>query len=684
MSSTVLRMARTRLPFVTLTALTTVAMAQVPAGRPMVQPIPPGASAAMPEGSPDWQAHSPQAPTGIHGTIAQWRALQQSDTLSFATYAGFLLAHPGWPGEDRMRRLAEAAIQPDTLAPVMVDRFFAAYPPRTATGFARHALALSALGRTAQATTAAKAAWRGGTLAPADEAQLLSLFGTSLYPEDHAVRADVLLWQRRAGDAERLLPSLPAAIRPVIEARIAMQRGAPDAIDKMVMAQPYAEGDPGFLIDANAALRDAGQVVRARAMLAQRHSLTRRPFSAEKWFETLLSAARGAVSDGNSQLAYDIASKVDDAYDPQVEVRDRPIGERDDYTSLVWLAGTTAYYQLGQARAAVGMFERYATAARSPQTMAKGYYWAARAALMAGDTGLAQRHFTAAGAYPDQFHGQLALERLGRPIPAPADTASALPPLTDDARAAFASRSLVQAAKALGAMGQWADQSLFLRTISAGVSTDTDRALAYDFARALGRADLGVMVGRKALSDGRSGYVQPGFPTLSVPMGHEDNWTIIHAITRQESQFDRAAVSRAGARGLMQLMPGTARETAGKIGLAYTPGSLTGDPQYNIALGSTYIRQMLRYYGGSYPLAIAAYNAGPGNVNRWLAANGDPRLPGGDIIGWIENIPLSETRNYVQRVLENAVVYDAMRPDTARFRGSMRPLSDYLGKPDAG
>jgi len=166
---------------------------------------------------------------------------------------------------------------------------------------------------------------------------------------------------------------------------------------------------------------------------------------------------------------------------------------------------------------------------------------------------------------------------------------------------------------------------------------------------------------------------------VPVPATQQEYWSMIHAIARQESQFNRDAVSHAGARGLMQLMPGTARETAGKLGLSYNPGSLNADTDYNIQLGSTYLQRMLAYYGGNYPLAVAAYNAGPGNVNKWIRANGDPRLPGGDMVKWVEQIPIFETKNYVQRVLENAVVYDLMNPERARSRGPAN-LSWYLGK----
>jgi soluble lytic murein transglycosylase len=156
----------------------------------------------------------------------------------------------------------------------------------------------------------------------------------------------------------------------------------------------------------------------------------------------------------------------------------------------------------------------------------------------------------------------------------------------------------------------------------------------------------------------------------------EADWTMVHAIARQESEFDNFRTSHAGATGLMQLMPGTAREQAGKLGVAYMSASLNTDPAYNIRLGNGYFQRMMNIYG-SYPLAVAAYNAGPGNVNKWLRDNGDPRTGSISWIDWIERIPLFETKNYVQRVIENAVVYEALHPDRATF-GRSRGLSEFL------
>lgn len=652
----------------------------------IVQSVPgSGASPSTAQSGPTWQSVQGQiaGDSSIAASVANWKRLNQSDNWTFDDYAAFMIANPGWPGEMRMRGVAEGRIDPNNGEPSRVLAYFDRFPPTSATGFARQAVALQAMGRTAEAKVAARTAWVKGALSPDDESRLLSYFSSALTTADHDQRADMLLFARANGGAERLLSLVSHARRPLFEARIAMQRKSPDASIKATSAEGAGGlNDAGYLADKANWLRDSGNSPAARNLLASRPPLSTRPANAEKWFEAMLTMARGAANDGQSSLAYAIASKVDDAYAPGVDVRDQSLGERDDYTSLTWLAGWTAMYGLNRPADAVGMFERYGRGARSPQTVSKGYYWAGRAALAAGDRMRADSYFTQAGQHADQFYGQLALERLGRTIPRPADANRAVQ-LSATQRTAFSQSSIVRAAQYLGRTGQWEDQSKFIRAIAATADSDENLLMASELARSINRPDLGVMVGRRAKSDGLSGYGEASFPRVSVPSSEQYNWTMIHAIARQESQFDRAARSHAGALGLMQLMPGTAREQAGKVGLSYTPGALTADTTYNIQLGSAYFQRMLSYYGGSYPLAVAAYNAGPGNVNKWIAANGDPRLPGADMLRWIEQIPIFETRNYVQRVLENAVVYDTMNPGSARGGGTM-PLSKYLGKNTPG
>jgi soluble lytic murein transglycosylase len=324
------------------------------------------------------------------------------------------------------------------------------------------------------------------------------------------------------------------------------------------------------------------------------------------------------------------------------------------------------------------MFVPYARGGKSSQVSSKGYYWAGRAAQAAGQPAQATAYFTEAAAYPELFYGQLSLERLGRSVPAPPALES-LPTPTPAQRAEFQRRDVIEAIKLLGQYGRWTDQSLFVRSLSENLSDPGERILATELARQIGRPDLRVWLARSARNAGSPFYTREAYPQVAIPPTQRGYWSLAHGIIRQESSFDSAAVSSAGARGMMQLMLPTARHVAGKISLAFDQGRLTSDPEYNVMLGSSYFAELMDRWGGYAPLAIASYNAGPGNVNKWIAANGDPRLPGGDIVRWIEDIPFTETRGYVQRVLENAVVYDTLNPSRPGFASTTR-LSYYLGK----
>ena len=612
-------------------------------------------------------------------TIDEWRRLQQSDNLAFSDYANFLLAHPGWPGEKSRRAAAETVLDAGT-SPALAVRFFDRFPPVTASGRVRYAEALAQSGQSARAADQVRRAWRMGVLRPLDESRILGGFPGALTLDDHDARMDMLLWQGATTAAARQIAFTSGLRRPIFEARLAYRTKTADASSRGAMVESIALNDAGFLADRAGWLRDSGASGTARALLARPHAIAVPPGSAEKWFEALLTAARGAAADRQFTLAFDIARQVDDAYPIGTEIAARPLGERDDYTSLTWLAGTTALRDLRRPRDAIGMFERYSRGSRTPTTQSKGLYWAGRAAEAAGDTATAQGFYVRAAGFGDVYYGQLASERLRQPLRRPAPVTAAM---VDPARrAAFANREVVRAVKLLGTQGRRAEQGMFVRQIALDATTESDHALANELSQTINRPDLGVLVGKSAFQSGLSDFTAAGYPSVRVPAAAQDSWTMVHAIARQESQFDRAAVSHAGARGLMQLMPGTARETAGKLGLGYDASALMVDTDYNIQLGSHYFVRMLALYG-SYPLAVAAYNAGPGNVNKWIRANGDPRTPGVDMIDWVENIPIFETKNYVQRVLENAVVYDLLNPARARSRGPAN-LSWYLGKSTPG
>jgi len=612
----------------------------------------------------------PAPPSGaIASSIAQWNALRQSDSLPFSSYAGFLTRHRGWPGETTMRRSAERRLSLESASPSEVIRFFTALPPLTPGGHAQHAFALQAGGRPDEARAAARRAWTAGVLPLTDEQRLLAAFGSGFTPADHELRMEVLLGTGDWQSAARSLMWAPGGRRALWEARIALQSRTGDAASQLGMLDSASRRDPGLVLDQAVWLRNGGQSAAARQLLAG-SAFDRPPVGAARWLETALGFARAAANDRQWSTAYAIAARLGALYPAGTDVSDRPYGERDDYTSLAWLGGTTALHRLGRPADAARMFELYARAARSPQTRAKGFYWAARAA---GRGAQADAWLNLAAASPDQFYGQLALERLGRAAAPPA----AAPEFSAAERADFARRPLAEAIRHLGLTGQRNDQTAFVRALAEQLRGDRERALAGDFGRQVGRLDLGVWAAREARSVGETFYGRAAFPTVSMPPAYARHWAFAHGIIRQESSFERTAVSHAGARGLMQLMPGTARQAASRTGQSYGLGRLTDDPQYNILLGNHHLDELMGEWGGNAVLVAAAYNAGSGNVRRWVRANGDPRMPGTDVLRWIEEIPFSETRNYVQRVIENAVVYEMLDPSRG---GARRRVTAYLGQ----
>jgi soluble lytic murein transglycosylase len=325
------------------------------------------------------------------------------------------------------------------------------------------------------------------------------------------------------------------------------------------------------------------------------------------------------------------------------------------------------------------MFYRYARGGRSLQVQTKGYYWAGRAAVAWGHLQEANAYFQQAASYPELFYGQLALERLGRSVAPPP---AALPQYTTTQvqRDAFNSRRLVQAVRLLGQQGRSTEQALFVKALAESLDTDIDRNLAVQLGEQIGRPDLAVWTSRMARVKGSAFYVRQAYPTLNAPLSG-NLWSLAHGISRQESSFDPYAISHAGARGMMQLMTGTAREQAGKLGIGFDSYKLISDPSYNVTIGSAYFQRMLNTWNGSVPLAVAAYNAGSGNVYKWIREYGDPRSQV-DMVKWIEAIPYSETRAYVQRVIENSVVYDSMR--SAQPQQTAIHVSRYLGKSQPG
>ncbi|MEO5773172.1 MAG: lytic transglycosylase domain-containing protein [Sphingomicrobium sp.] len=635
----------------------------------------PAASSASAQVSPAPYAYgyAPAAsPAEINNALSDWRRLRQSSGYSFTDYARFLIGNPGWPAEATMRLNAEKAMRLGE-TPATVIAFFQNKPPTTGNGFAQLALSLAASGRSAEALNNAREAWASGDLGADEEQQLYTRLGGGLSWTEHDRRADALLFAKKPTEAQRFLPLTSGPRRANFTARIAMQLRWPDAETRFQAVTANTVADAGLLMDRLRYLRDGGNEQLARELAARPHNFTYRPEDPERFYEMLLAVAQGAASNRQYVNAFNIARQVDDAFPAGVDIGLKPLGIRDDYTSLTWLAGTMALDRISRPAEAIVLFDRYSRGGRSLQVQSKGLYWAGRAALAAGRPTVAATYFQRASAYPELFYGQLALERLGQPIPRPGPAPSFA--VSGAQRAEFMNRRLVQATRSMLTYGSFAERELFNRALGESLKNDADRTLAVELAQQTGRPNLAVWVARTARINGSSFYVEAAFP--HVPGNFGNLWSLSHGVTRQESSFDQAALSNAGARGMMQLMVPTAREQAGKMGLPFDSSRLVSDPAYNMQIGSAYFRWLLNYWDGSVPLAVASYNAGIGNVGKWVRTYGDPRN-GTDVLKWIEAIPFTETKGYVQRVIENSVVYDSIDPAPAN-RSAMH-VSRYLGK----
>ena len=592
----------------------------------------------------------------------------------FAEYSAFLQSYPDWPQASTLRRLAEKLIDDSVTAP---DRmaYFKQFPPLSALAKLRMAEAQQAIGKTGDAKSTARDAWNSAGLDSVAEQQLLGLFGKDLRAEDHLARADRLLWTNQTSAAARLLPRIELDRQLWLLARIALRVNAPDASNRLAGVPPALRNDPGLILDRALWMRRNGKITAAQALLAEAKADPGATVDNETWLKQRLEFARVAWRAGNFDTAYRIASRHG-VLSAGPAIGERSLGERQQFIDTEFLAGWLALRKLGRPGDAIGHFRAIRAAAQTPLSQTRGDYWTGRAYEAAGQASAARNAYEAAANHFDYFYGQLAAERLDRAL-----VIKRKPPTTisADAASTFRADAMVRATFALGQLGDRRRQALFLHSLADRAQSPRDQALVAGLVAPLARPDLGVLLGKAARSDGELALLDTAFPVLDLPASLNPNWTMIHAIARQESQFDESIASSANAQGLMQLLPSTAAEQAGKLGLPANTARLTQDPIYNVTLGGSFFARLKNNYGGSHVLAVAAYNAGPGNVRKFMTANGDPRQPGMDIIDWIEAIPFSETKNYVQRVLENAVVYDLLHPETA-VMPKVNRLSAYLGK----
>ena len=599
--------------------------------------------------------------------IAQWEQLQGKGTYSFEAYAGFALRHPEFPRMEIIRSKAEERLSEEAPSRAQVLAFFDTHEPLSNVGRARYALSLAGAQRE-EAFDVARKAWRGGEMSGPAEAYLVGLYGSRFTQEDHAARVNALLWQGEAEAVERNLINLDPSQRELAMARLALVRGTTPS-EAGLTTPANAMNDAGYVYNLASYYLKRGDKAAAIGLLKNRPQFAAPAFNAEELVGVMLTTAKAA----NVADTVRIARKIDDLFAPGTDISKGSFRLRDRYTDLMWKGGTNALWRMNSGGTAAPLFKRYGDAARTPLTKSKGYYWAGRAARQAGMEAEAVRYFEQAAEYPHYYYGQLALGALNRPMPTFAELPSVN--MDDAARAEFEARPLVKAIRSIASNRQkWQTERRFFQAIGASAKTPQDVAQYAQLAAQTGLPEMAVVLGMEAGANGIKGVERAGFPIVPTP--RVNDWTMVHAIARQESEFDRTRKSHANAIGMMQLLRSTAREEAGILGIQYMSANLTADPLYNITLGDAHFARRMDLYGGAYPLAIASYNAGPGRVRQWVRLNGDPRNGSIDWVEWVEKIPANfETRYYVMRVIGNAVTYSHMYPQQA---GLPRTVDTFL------
>lgn len=576
-------------------------------------------------------AHDPLPATALH-----WLQAKEADSgASFAAITGFIAAHPDWPAQRVLLERAEEAI--GTATDAQVNAWFKIHPPRLPVARLRQAQIWMDAGRKDEAVALIRKAWIEGDFTAVEEKLMLQRYRGVLREEDDIRRLDRLIWDGQTREANRMLRHVGAAEAALGRARLGLAEMSPGVEGLIAQVPAQLRNDPGLLYERLRWRRRNDLDDDAAAILEHAPANLERP---EAWAAERLILARRLLDDGQNERAYRLAA-------------DHHVTSGANFAELEFLAGWIALRVLDRPQVAYNHFVRLYDTVKLPISVARGAYWAARAAEAMHQASLAEAWYSSAAPQMTTYYGQLAAAHLGTMGPA---AAFKEPKPTKAEVAAFERNELVAVVRDLAQIGDQDDLMPFLRRLTAEQQTAAGFVQVARLARAVDRPDIAVVAAKHASYAGVT-LLEDGYPVAKLPPGGSIETPLVLAMTRQESAFDRGAVSGAGALGMMQLMPATAKKIAKSLHLPFSRKRLTHDVAYNITLGRAYLDSLIDDFSGSYVLAVASYNAGPSRVHQWMRDYGDPRHGNVDMVDWIERIPFSETRNYVQRVLENLQVY---------------------------
>ncbi|MGP6087009.1 lytic transglycosylase domain-containing protein [Antarctobacter jejuensis] len=552
----------------------------------------------------------------------------------------FIARHPDWPGMDYLREKSEPSMTGATLDEIRT--FFADDLPQTGSGALSLARAHMDSGNEGAAQADIVLAWRTLQMTSDERRTFLELWGDILR-EHHVARLDMALWNGWSRNASAMLPLVDDGWQALAQARMALRTSAP-GVDTLIAKVPEAlANDSGLAFERfqwrvrKRRTADAIELLRERS--ASR-TLLGEPWA---WAPERVNLARERMLDGAYSEAYEIAAR-------------HFLVDGSDFAELEWISGFIALRFLDRADLAVQHFENFREAVWTPISVGRAGYWLGRAHEAMGDAEAAKKAYALGAEFQTSFYGLLAAEKAGI---APNPTLSGKEGFADWREAEFTKSSVFEAGVLLLAAGETNLGERFLTHLAESLDRDGMGQLGEMLAE-MKRPHIEVMLGKRAAQfgielPGPYYALHPQVVAGEYPVPKE----LVLSIARRESEFDPAVISGAGARGFMQLMPGTAKLVSGELGIDYDLDRLLTDPAYNARLGSNYLAGLADRFDGNAVMMAAGYNAGPGRPIRWMERNGDPRNGEVDIIDWIEFIPFDETRNYVMRVTESLPVYRA-------------------------
>ena len=578
--------------------------------------------------------------------LVTWMYLKTTgNSATFNDYKNFIEQHGNYPRINRIKYLAEQKIYLKNSSPTSVINWFQKNPPLGGIGKIKLAEAYLEQGKTDKVKKLIKEGWSTAVISKNDLGYYRAKFKKFITSDDHINRADFLAWERKYWDLKRMLRYLPKDERALYNARQILMSNSYGVDSAITKVPAHLKNDPGLAYDRLRWRNRRGRLEGSLEILYKNSIRTSsqmvRP---DKWWEQRKSVARTLIYKKRYKTAYKIASEHSMSSGPS-------------FAEAEWLSGWIALSFLNSPEYAINHFENFYNNVGYPISLARGAYWLGITYKTLSNSELSNKYFNEGAKFPMTYYGQLSFNEIK-----PGENFELIDQsfFDKDYEKEFKKNKLVNHVillKELNATKYSKDILKHLATLNVEKGSEV---LAAKLSTAVERYDFAIQISKLASYEKRF-FNKYNYPTISTPKiinkKQMPNPEVILAIIRQESEFDRKANSWAGARGMMQLMKPTAKLVAKQAKLPYSISGLTRDPEYNIKLGSYYFNSLIENYNGVYPFAIAAYNAGPNRVKTWRKVNGDPSKGQLSYVNWIELIRFKETRNYVQRVLENINTY---------------------------